>query len=285
MALVKMLASSLFFVLNTTWVFLLMIPVALVKLLVPVAAVRKVCNLVLNGMANRYNIFNAWWVDCINPIKWRIERPADLSEKDWYLLVCNHQSWVDILVLQSTFNGRVPFLKFFIKYELIYIPMLGFAWWALDFPFMRRRGGASAKKDLEVARQACEKFRHMPTSVINFLEGTRFTLDKQREQKSPYQHLLKPKIGGIGMALETMGDMFTNVLDVTIAYPQGTPSFTDLMAGRMREVVVQIRKLPVPLEALNAEGVLDRHAMQAWTTALWQEKDQQLAQLMQAAEK
>nr|MBP7247352.1 1-acyl-sn-glycerol-3-phosphate acyltransferase [Brachymonas sp.] len=163
--------------------------------------------------------------------------------------------------------------------------MLGFAWWALDFPFMRRRGGASAKKDLEVARQACEKFRHMPTSVINFLEGTRFTLDKQREQKSPYQHLLKPKIGGIGMALETMGDMFTNVLDVTIAYPQGTPSFTDLMAGRMREVVVQIRKLPVPLEALNAEGVLDRHAMQAWTTALWQEKDQQLAQLMQPAEK
>ena len=35
-----------------------------------------------------------------------------LSPKDWYLVISNHQSWVDILVLQRIFNRKIPFLKF-----------------------------------------------------------------------------------------------------------------------------------------------------------------------------
>ena len=105
-----------------------------------------------------------------------------LSTREWYLVVSNHRSWVDILVLQAVFNRRIPFLKFFLKQQLIWVPFLGLAWWALDFPFMRRHSPEYLEKhpeqrgkDLDVTRRACEKFRLIPTSVMNFVEGTRFT--------------------------------------------------------------------------------------------------------------
>ena len=104
-----------------------------------------------------------------------------LHARGWYLVSSNHQSWVDILVLQRVFHGRIPFLKFFLKRELIWVPVIGLAWWALDFPFMQRGGGHGARRgDLEATREACEKFKRIPTSVINFVEGTRFTPAKQR---------------------------------------------------------------------------------------------------------
>ncbi|MBY4633557.1 acetyltransferase, partial [Rhizobium croatiense] len=153
--------------------------------------------------------------------------------------------WADILVLQRVFNRRIPMLKFFIKHELIYVPILGLAWWALDFPFMRRKGGASVAQDLAVARKACEKFRVIPTSVISFLEGTRYTQDKHDKQKSPYQHLLRPKTGGIAMALETLGDQFDALLDVTIVYPKGVPEFHHLLLGQVDDVIVTFREVPI----------------------------------------
>ena len=107
--------------------------------------------------------------------RWDVQGLEGLEPGGWYLVSSNHQSWVDILVLQKIFNRRIPLLKFFLKRELIWVPVIGLAWWALDFPFMRRRGGLAGAEDLERARQACRKFSVVPTSVINFLEGTRYT--------------------------------------------------------------------------------------------------------------
>jgi 1-acyl-sn-glycerol-3-phosphate acyltransferase len=202
------------------------------------------------------------------------------KRKGWYLVSSNHQSWVDILVLQRTFNGRIPLLKFFIKHELIYVPIIGLAWWALDFPFMRRKGGSSARKDLEAARKACEKFRVVPTSVISFLEGTRFSKAKHDQQKSTHQHLLKPKTGGIAMALETLGDKLETLVDVTIVYPNGVPEFSDLMCGRVREVIVTVRQVPIPADLHVAEDGTDsayRQRLQAWINALWDAKDREIS--------
>ena len=105
-----------------------------------------------------------------------------LQRNEWYLVLSNHRSWVDILVLQSVFRGRIPFLKFFLKQQLIWVPLLGLAWWALDFPFMRRHSSEylaqhpeERGKDLESTRKACARFAEIPTSVMNFVEGTRFT--------------------------------------------------------------------------------------------------------------
>ena len=135
----KFLASGLFYVTNTSVTFGMMVPFILLKL-VPIQALRTFCARMLMALAHNWSVCNEWWMGLINPLRWSARLPAELSMQGWYLLVCNHQSWVDILVLQKAFNSRIPFLKFFIKKELLYVPLLGIAWWALDYPFMRRRG-------------------------------------------------------------------------------------------------------------------------------------------------
>ena len=169
----------------------------------------------------------------------------------------------------------MPFLKFFLKRQLIYVPIIGLAWWALDFPFMKR-GAGSRQADLAAARKACEKFRQIPTSVMNFLEGTRFSRAKHAAQASPYRHLLKPKVGGLATAIGAMGERFDALLDVTIVYPGGVPSFWDLLSGKVRQVVVRVHERSIPPDLLGGDYEGDpafRARMQAWVTALWAEKD------------
>lgn len=257
-------------------------PLALVKLALPFGPVRRVVDRLLNGVITTWVGVNSAWIDAVTNARWDVHGIESLSPGGWYLVVSNHQSWVDILVLQKLFNRRIPPLKFFLKRELIYVPFMGLAWWALDFPFMQRRGGASGKEDLERARQACEKFRVVPTSVINFLEGTRFTPAKHDEQTSPYANLLKPKVGGIATALTTMGDIFTALVDVTILYPEAAPSFWDLLSGQVHEVVVRVERRPIPAEFTDGNYLADprfRNRMQAWINELWSAKDALLGEL------
>jgi 1-acyl-sn-glycerol-3-phosphate acyltransferase len=279
---VKAVMASVIIALNTLIGFTAMMPFALLKLALPFRAVRQVADYVLNKIGETWVSVNGLWMDAVAPTRWQIAGVENFKRSGWYLVSSNHQSWVDILVLQKVLNGRIPLLKFFIKKELIYVPVIGLAWWALDFPFMSRKGGkASAAKDLETARKACEKFRVVPTSVISFLEGTRFTPSKHDSQQSPYRHLLKPKTGGIGMALAVMGEQFDAMLDVTILYPKGVPTFTDLICGRLSDVIVDVRQIPIPQD-LKMDSGSDagyRGRLQTWVNGLWAEKDQHIDEL------
>jgi len=279
---IKATFAGLVLAVNTVVGFSLMMPLALLKLVLPFRVVRSVTDMLLNAIAENWISVNNGWMSLVGRMRWRISGLDGFKPKGWYLVSSNHQSWVDILVLQKVFNRRIPLLKFFIKHELIYVPLIGLAWWALDFPFMRRKGGSSARKDLEAARKACEKFRVVPTSVISFLEGTRYTKAKHDQQKSPYRHLLKPKTGGIAMALETLGDKLETLVDVTIDYPDGVPTFTDLMAGRVHNVTVTIRQVHIPEDLHAAEDGTDaqyRQRLQAWINGLWDAKDAELSSL------
>jgi 1-acyl-sn-glycerol-3-phosphate acyltransferase len=147
---------------------------------------------------------------------------------------------------------------------------------------MRRRSG-SRSADLATARRACEKFRQIPTSVMNFLEGTRFSRAKHEAQQSPYRYLLKPKVGGLATALSAMGERFDALLDVTIVYPEGVPSFWDLLSGRVKRVVVRVRELEIPKDLLNGDYEGDpafRARMQAFVQALWSEKDRGIGEIL-----
>lgn len=281
MSALKFLFASLILAINTLVLVTSMIPVALVKLLLPTEAVRRACDRALMGIAALWISINAFWLRAVNRGQWDVQGADGLDPRGWYLVASNHQSWVDIVVLQRVFNRRIPMLKFFTKKELIYVPVIGFAWWALDFPFMQRKGGSSARADLEAGRKACAKFRLVPTSVMSFVEGTRFTAAKHAKQQSPLRHLLKPKVGGIGMALESLGDAFTGFLDVTIVYPQGTPTFTDALTGRLGDVIVRAHLRSIPPEVLPAPGdPAPRAAVQTWVNGLWQEKDQEIEGLL-----
>jgi 1-acyl-sn-glycerol-3-phosphate acyltransferase len=274
--------------LNTLLVFALMAPPALLKLLLPVEAVRRPCDRALNALASGWVAINNAWIAAVRPVRWDVQGVESLRPRGWYLVSSNHQSWVDILVLQRIFHGHIPFLKFFLKRELIWVPVIGLAWWALDFPFMKRgRGRGARHSDLKTTRQACEKFKRIPTSVINFVEGTRFTSAKRTEQNSPYCHLLKPKIGGLGIALATMGEQFEALLDVTIVYPHGAPRFWDLLCGRIDAVTVRVQQREIPAEVLGSDPIGDkayRQRISAWVEDQWAEKDRLIDELLRGAQ-
>jgi 1-acyl-sn-glycerol-3-phosphate acyltransferase len=261
---------------------LMMLP-ALLKLAAPPGAVRQAADRCLTALASSWVGLNNRWIAAVCPQAWDVQGIAGLHRQGWYIVSPNHQSWVDILVLQRVFHGQIPFLKFFLKKELIWVPVIGLAWWALDFPFMARGQGSGARQaDLQTTRRACEKFKHIPTTVINFVEGTRFTAAKHAAQASPYRHLLKPKVGGLGVALATMGEVFESLLDVTIVYPDGVPTFWRLLCGQVGRVVVRVQPRPIPPGLLGGDPGADKALRQRigqWVEQQWDEKDALIATL------
>jgi len=267
---------------NTVLTFSLMIPFALLKLILPFT--RPLCDRALNGLASGWVGRNNAWIAAVCATEWDVQGVEGLHARGWYLVSPNHRSWVDILVLQRVFHRRIPFLKFFLKQELIWVPVIGLAWWALDFPFMKRGRTAGAQaSDLATTRAACEKFKTIPTTVINFVEGTRFTEAKQAQQKSPYKHLLKPKVGALGIALATMGEQFEALLDVTLVYPDGTPTFWQLLSGHCGRVVVRVQQRQIDADLVGGNPMADkalRARISGWIEGQWAEKDVLIEQLL-----
>ncbi len=264
--------------------------VALVKALLRLASVRALCDRWLMAIAASWIDFNSWLFDTITDTRVVVEGLPNPMPKGHFLVICNHQSWVDIPVLQKLFNRRLPLLRFFLKSQLIWVPLLGLAWWALDFPFMKRYSREQVKRrpelagrDIEVTRRACAKFKHIPVSVVNFVEGTRFKAAKHNSQDSPYQHLLKPRAGGTAFVLEAMGESLDTLVDVTLVYPEGAGELSDLFANRIPEIRVHIELLPIPYELRGRSYQNDpefREQFQGWLNQIWSEKDRTIARLL-----
>ena len=291
---VKGVLSLLLYALNTIVLCFFLFVVALVKLIVPIKGATRFCNRVLIFISTLWIRINSFNSDLFNRIQWKVSGVEHLDMKHWYLVVCNHQSWVDILVLQKVFNKKIPMLKFFLKKELIWVPVLGLAWWALDFPFMKRYSKQYIEKhphlkgrDLKTTRKACEKFKTIPVSVMNFIEGTRFTHKKHNAQKSPYKHLLRPKAGGIAFVLSAMGESFQHFIDVTIVYPQGADTLWGFVSGRMKKIIVEVDVLPVTRELTG--DYFNNEAFRAdfcsWLNALWTKKDMTIENILDREKK
>jgi 1-acyl-sn-glycerol-3-phosphate acyltransferase len=105
--------SFLLYVINTLFWSTMLFTVALLKLLVPQMHWRKVCDVLLNWIASRWIFCNNLNQSTVNNTTWDVQGLETLSPDQWYLVVCNHQSWVDILVLQRIFHGHIPSLSFF----------------------------------------------------------------------------------------------------------------------------------------------------------------------------
>ncbi|MPR05360.1 acyltransferase [Pseudomonas sp. MAFF 212408] len=230
---------------------------------------------------------------CI-PTQWDIRGGGDLRSDTSYLVISNHQSWVDIPALVQALNRRTPFFKFFLKKELIWVPFLGLAWWALDYPFMKRYTKAFLAKhpelagqDLKITKEACELFKRQPVTVVNYLEGTRFSAAKHTQQNSPFNRLLKPKAGGVAFVLAAMGEQLDAVLDVTVVYPSQTqqqkiPGFWALISGAVPKVIVDIRTRELDPALWQGDYENDpafRQTVQNWVNQLWSEKDARIEQL------
>lgn len=259
--------------------------------ILPIAPLRIVTRKVLNKIGE-------WWIHTnyliskLNGIEFEVsgldnpEIRLDMS----YLMICNHQSFSDIFILQSVFNRKISLIKFFIKQELIYVPILGLAWWGLDFPFVKRHSRDQirvnpklAGSDLESVEKTCEKYIKMPVVILNFLEGHRRTpermLHNSRRGRVSYRYLLKPRSAGISVVGAILQERLHGVLDVTIIYPGDNSSFKDLMAGKIRKIKVVIEFIPiekVPLEKNTKKAAISRK-MQRWAMERWAVKDAILA--------
>lgn len=283
------LLSFVFYGVNTLFWILPIVIFSLLKAIIPIAGWQKFFSYLLDHSASGWVVVNSFIQRLFIKTKIHTKWSGDeASVNDWCMVISNHQSWVDIIILQRLLHGKVPFLKFFLKKELMYIPILGLAWWALDFPFMKRYSQAYLRKnphligsDFETTRKACEKFKFKPVSIMNFIEGTRFTTEKHVQSKSPFEHLLRPKAGGIGFALSAMGEHLTKLVNVTIYYPEGIPSFLDFISGRIEQVYVDINIQDIPQEVMG-DYINDKqfkHSFQKWLNEQWQEKDNLISEL------
>tara|TARA_B100001250_G_C19755972_1_gene770112 strand:- start:12 stop:887 length:876 start_codon:yes stop_codon:yes gene_type:complete len=234
---------------------------------------------------------NRWMIkklDLISPnINWKSEEEA--SNRNWYLVISNHQSWTDIILLQSYLYGHLPPLKFFTKQQLIWVPGIGLAMYVLGFPYVKRVTKAQIRAnpklrnaDRDNIKQACEGFKNHPTSILNFLEGTRRTPSKQNTQSSEFQHLLKPKIGGIEYVIKDMGDYLHKMIDVTIVYPDGTPSFWEFLTGQCKSVEFFVNHHDIPPEVLVDDDIERRSALASWIKGIWLSKDRLIADLLKS---
>jgi 1-acyl-sn-glycerol-3-phosphate acyltransferase len=233
-------------------------------------------------------------LDAMLPTRYEIRGRPEPKLDGRFLIISNHVSWIDIVVVFRAFTWRLPFIRFFLKHQLLWSPVLGQACWAMDFPFMHRYSAEYLQKhpekrgdDLETTRTACRRYKKIPVSILNFVEGTRFSHEKHANQESPYRHLLRPRYGGISYVFASMGDMLDAMYDVTLAFPGiSDPTFWLYISGQMPRIVVDIREIPLRPEffedSVTRPGP-NREAFKAWMSAIWEEKDRRLDEILRGA--
>ncbi|MGF1709554.1 acyltransferase [Vibrio kagoshimensis] len=282
----RMVLNVLFVTVNTAMTAFTVSFFGLIKLILPVPTVQKSCTRLANFTFWCWASLNLWMLNINNNIKWQVEGAEDVSTKQWYLMMANHLSWADIVILSSILKDKLPMPKFFLKHELLYVPFVGLACWGLDMPFMKRhsreyllRHPERRNDDFDAINKACEKFKLAPTTLVNFVEGTRVNQEKLSTVRTPYQHLLKPKTGGVAFALSAMGPILDGIVDVTLAYPENQVSpFEDMLKGKLTSVVVRVKVYPMD-ENVNGDYFKDKafkRRFHAWLNETWQEKDEYL---------
>jgi len=264
--------------------------VIIAKIVLPLPIWRRFCTDTLEWMVELWSKINECVIWLTQKITWDISGIDNLERKTWYLVNCNHQSAVDIFVIQKIFNRRIPFPKYFLKKELMWMPLLGPIWWALEYPFMKRYSKEYLKKhpdlkdqDLVTARKKCERYRMRHVAILNFLEGTRFSRQKHEEQSSPYRHLLRPKAGGIALALSSLREQLKSFLDVTIVYPEQPVSLWRFLSGRISQIIVRVEHLPIFPILKEGNYLTDpdfRAYFQNWVQQMWERKDDLIESLM-----
>ena len=272
----------------SSW-FVIMTPLVILRA-VPIYKVQRVFAALNVKFATFWVGSNQLLFKWLHPPQRPVHIEGHIKPHSSYMVLSNHQSWADILVLFNVLHKRVPFARFFLKKELIWLPIVGVICWAMDFPFMKRhsaaklaRNPALAAEDLETTRKACEVYKLNPVAVVNFAEGTRFSPKKAKRTKSPYRYLLKPKYGGLSAALNAMGEQFAGIVDVTICYEPSEDSIAwSWLCGRQTQARVDLRVIPVPAELVAGnyrEDAEFRQRFKNWLDGVWREKDERLKRM------
>ena len=242
-----------------------------------------------------HNVYNMWAflniviMNACNKIDWQVSGEFELNKSSWYLVIANHQSWLDIFVLSEFTRRHTATGKYFLKDSLKHVPFLGTACKTLDMPFMKRYSREFLEKnphlkgaDIETTRRSCQSFKANPTAIINFVEGTRFTAHKKRHNQSNFHNLLPPKAGGIAFTLAALGEQFDKIINVSLVYPENPGHIMkDMLAGRLTKVVIDVELIAITPELIG-DYFDDPHfkkSFQHWLNDVWQQKDYKIAKI------
>ena len=285
---IKGVLGFLAVVINTLFWCLFLLTIAIFKLLIPTESWKRLCTKLIINIGECWIYCNGLWIQALHRPRWNVEGFEELDSSNWYLAVANHQSWADIFVLQGITNRKIPMLKFFMKHVLIWVPVIGLAWWALDMPFLKRytkeeiqKNPELRGKDIKAMEKSFERYGRYPVSIFSFAEGTRFTKEKKDNQLSQFEYLLNPKIGGIGLTLTTM-PYIKLLLDFTIHYEDERRSFWDFLCGRMSKVDIRVRQLNIPDNLLGKnyeEDPIFRENLKEWVYDIWSDKQKYLEEV------
>ena len=283
MAWLKGSLSAVFITLNTATVCALLYPMALIRLLL-IGGWRSALTRCMDLIIDLWVSANNGLIRALRLIDIDVEWPSEPLRRDrWYMVVSNHQTWTDIILLQSVLRPALPPLKFFTKRELLWLPLAGLAMKLLGFPYVRRarqsEGGnsqAAAGKDRDAINAACAVFRNHPTAVLSFLEGTRFTPAKRDARNSRFQHLLNPKIGGLSAVLGGLADELDTLVDVTIHYPGDPPGFWEFLQGKCANARMRVDAHHLSAKMRDPDPAAQRAEVGAFIEELWRAKDVRL---------
>jgi 1-acyl-sn-glycerol-3-phosphate acyltransferase len=204
---------------------------------------------------------NSFWMIHITGIRLNVH--GEIGNHPSPIVISNHQSWFDICVLQEVIMAKGPILKFLVKRELAWVPVIGWGCVAMNFPLLHRSSGVSARtSDFSSLQTASRDLSNEPGALLIFVEGTRFTEQKKETQRSPYKHLLKPRVGGMRILRNTASPE-TPVLDITISFDKGIRSFWHCLHGK-------IKRIDITIEQFTLGDIED---MSQWLKSRWQAKE------------
>lgn len=250
----------------TTNLVLWIVPLVLLTLaraLAPAPGFRTACTRTIDHIYRLAVHVDSFLLQRTLGIDIRIHGDRPVDSRQTCIVVSNHRSWFDILLLQHTITGQGPILKFLIKRELVWVPVVGWICLALDFPRLERgRRAGGRERDLNSVVAATVGLRDSPGALVSFAEGTRFTRRKHQERGSDFRHLLNPRAGGLTVMLEELPDV--PVIDVTIIYSTDDISFWRCLAGELKSV-------DLILNACHANDIAD---VREWLNERWRAKDE-----------
>ena len=276
------IASTVCLLVNMTFWSSLLLLVGIARIIIPIKPWRNICTTYTVYIGESCIALNYLWIKLLHRPIFEVQGLKNVDKSTWYVATSNHQSWADILILQAVTNRKIPLIRFFMKDTLKWIPIVWIVGWALDMPFLKRYSEEKMKrnpslrgKDVEKMKEAFKRLSLNPGTIFSFAEGTRFTKEKQKDQNSPYNRLLVPKAGGIGITLYTM-PYISYLLDFTIRYKSDSRGFWDFLCGKMSKVDIKVRKIDIPDFFLGKDYVNQpefRKELKDWLNNIWDEKN------------
>ena len=258
-------ASALWVATNLLLGFALLLPISIISWLMPLPVVSRGCVFIANHIYRIAVKLDTFWMQQVLGIELVVKGTANTHQAP--VVICNHQSWFDIPLVQHVITGNGPIIKFLIKREIVWIPIIGWICLALKFPRLRRGNKeGSGESDFSIIQNASKGHGNESGALLIFPEGTRFSEAKKVNQKVPYHNLLKPKAGGLKM-IKQHTKTNTSLVDITIDYHQKNVHIWNCLRAEPRKITI----------TLEHYSLADIDNIETWLSNRWLEKDKLLS--------